>query len=153
MNDPWLNNWNLENQIKEKSYKNIPQANMLDLIMNLFSFVLLTYILTKFRYKFHPSTVIQKNVVSKKYCISAAINWQPMRGVTLSIPAKNTISSATKEEQRHRRILDVSFLRRLLKREIYIYKFNSYYTGDYYKGDSNHIMATTITISYVRLFV
>ena len=118
MNDPWLYNWNLENKIKEKSYKNIPQANMLDLIMNLFSFVLLTYILTKFRYKFHPSTVIQKNVVSKKYCISAAINWQPMRGVTLSIPAKNTISSATKEEQRHRRILDDSFLRRLLKREI-----------------------------------
>ena len=118
MNDPWLYNWNLENQIKEKSYKNIPQANMLDLIMNLFSFVLLTYILTKFRYKFHPSTVIQKNVVSKKYCISAAINWQPMCGVTLSIPAKNTISSATKEEQRHRRILDDSFLRRLLKREI-----------------------------------
>ena len=118
MNDPWLNNWNLENQIKEKSYKNIPQANMLDLIMNLFSFVLPTCILTKFRYKFHPSTVIQKNVVSKKYCISAAINWQPMRGVTLSIPAKNTISSATKEEQRHRRILDDSLLRRLLKREI-----------------------------------
>ena len=118
MNDPWLNNWNLENQIKEKSYKNIPQANMLDLIMNLFSFVLPTCILTKFRYKFHPSTVIQKNVVSKKYCISAAINWQPMCGVTLSIPAKNTISSATKEEQRHRRILDDSFLRRLLKREI-----------------------------------
>ena len=118
MNDPWLNNWNLENQINEKSYKNIPQANMLDLIMNLFSFVLPTCILTKFRYKFHPSTVIQKNVVSKKYCISAAINWQPMCGVTLSIPAKNTISSATKEEQRHRRILDDSFLRRLLKREI-----------------------------------
>ena len=118
MNDPWLYNWNLENQIKEKSYKNIPQANMLDLIMNLFSFVLPTCILTKFRYKFHPSTVIQKNVVSKKYCISAAINWQPMCGVTLSIPAKNTISSATKEEQRHRRILDDSFLRRLLKREI-----------------------------------
>ena len=118
MNDPWLNNWNLENQIKEKSYKNIPQANMLDLIMNLFSFVLPTCILTKFRYKFHPSTVIQKNVVSKKYCISAAINWQPMCGVTLSIPAKNTISSATKEEQRHRRILDDSLLRRLLKREI-----------------------------------
>ena len=41
-----------------------------------------------------------------------------MCGVTLSIPAKNTISSATKEEQRHRRILDDSFLRRLLKREI-----------------------------------
>ena len=70
-----------------------------------------------------------------------------MRGVTLSIPAKNTISSVTKEEQRHRRILDDSFLRRLLKREIYIYKFNSYYTGDYYKVDSNHI----ITTSYVRL--
>ena len=89
--------------------------------MNLFLFDLPTYIFTKFRYKFHPSTVIQKNVVSKKYCISAAINWQPLRGATLSIPAKNTISSTTKEEQRHRRILDDSFLRRLLKRERNIY--------------------------------
>ena len=79
-----------------------------------------------------------------------------MCGVTFSIPAKNTISSATKEEQRHSRILDDSFLRRLLKREIYNYKFNSYYIATNIlagKGDSNHIIATTITASYVILFV
>ena len=79
-----------------------------------------------------------------------------MWGVTLSIPAKNTISSATKEEQRHRRILDDSFLRRLLEREIYNYKLNSYYIATNIlaqNGDSNHIRVTTKTTSHVILFV
>ena len=128
-------------QVKE-NIKSIPQAKKLDLIMNLFPSDLPTNIFTKYRYKFQPSTDIQKNVVSKKYCISEAINWQPICGVTLSIPAKNTISSATKEEQRHRRILDDSFSRRLLKREIHSYKLHSYcITTNIFaeKGDSNHV--------------
>ena len=82
---------------------------------------------TKLKYMFHPSTAIQENVVSKKYCISAATNWQPRCCVTLSTPAKNIISRATKEKQRHRRILDDSFLLRLLKREIYSYNLDNYY--------------------------
>ena len=154
---------------KMKSYKNIPQANKLNLIMNLFSSCRPKYIFTKLRYKFHPSTAIQKNVVSEKYCISAAINWQPTCGVTLSIPVKNIISSATKEKQRHRRILDDSFLRRLLKREIYSYKLDSYYITTnifaekrdsnlvqqitYYFYSQRCIKATTIISIYFIFFV
>ena len=75
-----------------------------------------------------------------------------MCGVTLSIPAKNTTSSATKEEQRQRRILDDNFSRRLLKRKIHSYKLDSYYIGTNIfteKGDSNIITAMAIINSYV----
>ena len=154
---------------KLKDYKNIPQANKLDLIMNLFSSRLPKYISTKPKYKFHPSTAIQKNVVSKKYCISAATNWQTTRGVTLSIPAKNVISRATKEKQRHRRILDDSLFLRLLKREINSNKLDGYYIATniftekvdsdrvqqsiYYFYSQRCIKAITTISIYVILFL
>ena len=127
---------------KFKGYKNIPQANRLDLIMNLFWSRLPKHISTKLKYKFHPSTAIQKNVVSKKYCISAATNWQPTCCVILSTTAKNIIRKATKEKQWHRRILDDSFLLRLLKREVYSCELDSYYIATNIlteKGDLNHV--------------
>ena len=88
--------------------------------MNFFSPSVPRQFFRKFRYRFHASTLIQKNVASKKYCISAAVNRQPMFGFTRSILVKNVISSASKEEERHMIILDESFLRRSLKRKISI---------------------------------
>ena len=39
-----------------------------------------------------------------------------MRGVTRLIPTKNNVSNANKEKDKHSKILDGSFFRRLLKR-------------------------------------
>ena len=107
-------------EIKKNIYKvmdaHLPQANKLDWIMNFWAPCWPRNTFTKFWYKLQPSTLIQKNEASKKYCISAATNWQLMRGVTRLIPTKNNVSNANKEKDKHSKILDGSFFRSLLKK-------------------------------------
>ena len=101
---------------KNVGYKNLPHANKLDSIMNFFWPFWPPKAFTKLLYKTQPSTLIQKNVASKKYCINAAMNWHPTRGFTFSMPVKNSVSNPNKEHEKHSRILDGSFLRRLLQK-------------------------------------
>ena len=140
---------------KLNDYRNIPQANKLHWIMSLLSYCVCWNGFAKFWYRFHPSTAIQKNAASKKYCINAAMNWQPICGFTLSTPAKNITSSATKEEERHRIILEESFLRTLLNREIsmiflysdkYFHKWKRYRQKIYYK----HVHQNNFSDGYNR---
>lgn len=74
---------------------------------------------TKLRYKFNPSTAIQQNVERIKYCNSPATTWQPMRGDTLSAPAKKIMSNALNEKDRLIKILGGSFLRSFLQETIH----------------------------------
>ena len=94
--------------------KNLPHANKLNWIMNLSLLLLTSKNFHKIVVQNPTFNTLQKKVASKKYCINAAMNWQPMRGFTLSIPVKNNTSNTNKEHEKHKRILDGSFLRRLL---------------------------------------
>ena len=97
------------------SIRHLPHPYILERIVSFFCFCPKTF--TKLWYKAQPSTLIQKNVDSRKYCIRAAINWQPTRDFTCSIPVKNIISNANKEIEKHSRTLDGNRFLRLLKKK------------------------------------
>ena len=107
----------LHNSIIKNTIKILPQAYTLDWIINFLCPFLPPNTLTKLRYRFNPSTLIQKKVVNIKYWIMAATAWQPALGFTLSVPARKITSNINNDIERQSRIFDGSFLRKLLKRK------------------------------------
>ena len=102
------------------SIRHLPHPYIMQRIVTLFCSCPKTF--TKLWYRVQPSTLIQKNVASRKYCISAAINWQPARDFTCSIPAKNVMSNANKENEKHSRTLVGNRFLRLLKKRQQIFQ-------------------------------